>query len=290
MRDYFTYNGTDSTDFGCVIEHRTNYIAPQKVVERFNVRGRSGDLIIDTGAYSNVVLPYDVFVPHNQVSAFVNWLKSQVGYLRLEDTYDPTVFRKAMYEDELTADNIMAQFGQATIEFNAKPQRYLKEGETPIEIANSGDTLINEWEVALPLIVIEGTGDITFAINNNTLSIADLEDTITLDAETQNCYKGALNLNNTIEIINTEGVEEEQIGTLALDPLTGELVVTYVESTPAVMYYVDDAGNLIFATNLNTQVSLGTTKKFPVLEKGENTIAWTGNVTSVTITPRWWKL
>lgn len=232
MRDYFTFNNISSTTYGCVIEKRPEYIAPKKIIEKFSVRGRSGDLTIDTGAYENVTLPYDVFVPHNQVSAFVNWLKTVVGYQRLENTYEPDVFRMALYEDELTVDNIMGQFGQATIEFNAKPQRFLKSGETTLMFTTSGEALLNEYEEALPLIVINGSDDVTFAINNNAVNITGLDTTITLDSETKNCYRGTLNLNNTVSLTN----------------------------------------------------------KFPVLEKGANTISWSGNVTSVEITPRWWKI
>ena len=229
MRDYFTFNGTDSTQYGCVIEKRPDYVAPEKVLERFSVRGRSGDLVIDTGAYKNVTLPYNIFVPHNQVSAFVNWLKSQVGYLRLEDTYETDVFRMALYEDELTVDNIMAQFGQATIEFNAKPQRFLKSGETVQTFTSSGGTLTNDYEVALPLITITGSGEITFSINNNAVTISTISTSITLDAETQNCYRGSTNLNSTVALTNKFPILEKGLNTISW---SGSGSVTKVEITP----------------------------------------------------------
>lgn len=292
MRDYFTFNGVNSTDYGCVIEHRPPYVAPKKVLEVFDVRGRSGALVIDTGAYENVTLEYAIFVPHANVPAFVNWIKGQKGYLRLEDTYNPDIFRKAYYEEDLTVENILGQFGQATIEFQAKPQRYLKSGETPILITENGYNLQNDWEEALPLITITGTGDITFSINNNIVNISALEDTITLDAETQNCYKGAINLNNTIIISGRgiEGVDPDDLGTLELDPLTGILSVVYRGTPIEIMYTVNDAGQLIASTNLNSSVDLTGDGRFPVLDKGMNVISWSGNVTSVMITPRWWRL
>lgn len=232
MRDYFTYAGTSSADHNCIIQTRPSYIAPERVVERFSVRGRSGDLIIDTGAYSNTARAYNVFVPHDNVTGFVNWLKSQVGYQRLEDTYEPDVYRKAACTTEFVTDNILGQFGSAEIVFDCKPQRYLKSGETATTYTTSGTTIYNYYEEALPLITINGSGNITFSINNNGVSITGVSSSITLDAETQNCYKGTINLNSTVTLSN----------------------------------------------------------KFPVLEKGANSISWTGTVTSVVITPRWWKL
>ncbi len=232
MRDYFTLNGTTSTTYGCTIQKRPDYVTPSKVIEKFSVRGRSGDLTIDTGAYNNVTLPYDVFVPHDQVSAFVNWIKTFVGYQRLEDTYDPDVFRMVLYEDDLTVENLMGQFGQATITFNAKPQRFLKDGEVVRTFTESGEAMLNEYEPAYPMIVINGSGDVTLAINNNAVNITGLDSTITIDCETKNCYRGTLNLNNTVSLTN----------------------------------------------------------QFPFLDKGANTISWEGDITSVEITPRWWKI
>ena len=230
--DYFTYAGTASTAYGCVIQTRPSYIAPERIVERFSVRGRSGDLIIDTGSYSNVSRAYNVFVPHANVSDFVNWLKSQVGYQRLEDTYETDVYRKAACITEFEADNIFGQFNTAEIVFDCKPQRYLKSGETATTLTTSGGTMYNAYEEALPLITINGSGNVTLSINNNSASITGVSGSITLDAETQNCYKGTINLNSTVTLTN----------------------------------------------------------KFPVLEKGSNIISWTGTVSSVVITPRWWKI
>lgn len=290
MRDSFTYNNTNSLSaYNCVIQRRPNYTTPQKVVETFNVRGRSGDLAIDTGAYSNITLEYEVFVPHENRSEFANWLKMQIGYQRLEDTYEPDVFRKAMYVKGLDIENIMAQFGTATLEFDAKPQRYLKDGENAVVFTTSGGTLDNDWEVALPLITITGSGDITFAINNNIVNISDLQELIILDSETQNCYRGNINLNGSISISGTEPTAVD-FSTLQLNTTDGFLYVLHTDDPDDVTYTVGDDGVLYASINANGNVGLGTTGKFPVLERGRNTISWTGNVTSVSIIPRWWKL
>ena len=230
--DYFTYAGTDSTSYGGIIETRPSYTAPTRVVEKFSVRGRSGDLIIDTGSYENVERTYKIFVPYANISDFINLLKGQVGYQRLEDTYEADVYRKAACINAFETFNIFDDFGEAEVTFDCKPQRYLKSGETAITYTTSGQTLYNYYEEALPLITINGSGNITFSINNNSASITGVSSSITLDAETQNCYRGTINLNNTVTLTNN----------------------------------------------------------FPVLEKGANAISWTGTVSSVGITPRWWKL
>ena len=289
MRDYFTYNNTNSTAYSCVIQRRPDYETPRKVVETVSVRGRSGDLVIDTGAYNNTTREYEVFVPHAQRSEFANWLKIQTGYQRLEDTYEPDVFRKAMYVNSLDIENIMAQFGTATLEFNCKPQRYLKSGENAVVFTSSGGTLDNEWEVALPLITITGSGDITFAINNNTVYIEDLTDMIVLDCETQNCYKGSINLNGSITI-DGAAATEVNFSTLQFNPTDGYLYVLHTTDPDDVTYGIGDDGVLYASINANSGVGLGTTGRFPVLERGRNTISWSGNVSNVSIVPRWWKL
>lgn len=57
----------------------------------------------------------------------LNWLHQGSGYLRLEDSYEPSYYRLASYKENANLTNILAQGGQATITFDCKPQRFLKE-------------------------------------------------------------------------------------------------------------------------------------------------------------------
>lgn len=239
MRNYFYFNGFRSTDKGLTIEKCPSVSTGQRVVNKVSVPGRSGDLVIDTGAYGNYTQPYEIWFKDKRRGTtraardIAQWLLSGTGYLQLEDTYDPEVFRLAMFTGPLDVENWMLMAGRATLEFDCQPQRWLKGGQNPISV-ESGQRLFNAWQPALPLIRVTGTGNGSLTVGGSTFTISDMPGAITLDSETQDAYTG--------------------------DP------------------YVN--------LNNNVKVSGG----YPVLQAGETAVSFSGGITAVQITPRWWSL
>ena len=239
VRNYFYFNGARSIDKGLTIEKCPTIVTGQRSVEKITVPGRSGDLVIDTGAYGNYTQPYEIWFMDKRRGTeraardIAQWLLSGTGYMRLEDSYDPEVFRLAMFTGPIEVENWMLRAGRATLEFDCQPQRWLKSGQNPITM-QSGQSLINNWQPALPLIKVTGTGDGSLTVGNGTFTISDMPGGILLDSETQDAYWG--------------------------DPYT----------------------NL----NNNVQVNGG----YPVLQAGETAVSFSGGITAVHITPRWWSL
>ena len=72
-------------------------------------------------------------------------------------------------------------------------------------------------------------------------------------------------------------------------------VGTYTVSISSITNYINldcetqDAYKTL-AENQNSRVTITQGDSFPVLVPGSNTISWTGTVTKVEITPRWWEL
>lgn len=237
MRSYFTFNGHSSLDFGIGIEQCRNYPTASRTIDRYTVPGRPGELLQETGTYSNVTQSYEIYFPGKPdgmtatAAAIAGWLLSSNGYMRLEDSYEPEYYRLASYAGPFDAENWMNLYGRATLDFDCMPQRWRKDGENPVSVT-SGGSLYNAWMEALPLIEITGTGAGVFSIGSNTVQISDIPGNIVLDADTQNAYSGTQNLNGNITI----------------------------------------NGN------------------FPTLAPGENPIIWSGGITGVQITPRWWRL
>lgn len=237
MGNYFFFNGARSIDKGLTIEYCPSVGTGQRVVEKISVPGRSGDLVIDTGAYGNYIQPYEIWFKDKlrgttrAARDIAQWLLSGIGYMRLEDTYDPEVFRLAMFTGPFDVENWMLTHGRATLEFDCQPQRWLKTGQRPVAV-QSGQSLINTWQPAKPLIQVTGTGDGTLVVGGSTISISEMTGAITLDSETEDAYSGTENLNN------------------------------------------------------NVQVNGG----YPILQNGETAVSFSGGITAVQITPRWWSL
>lgn len=237
MGNYFFFNGARSIDKGLTIEYCPSVGTGQRVVEKISVPGRSGDLVIDTGAYGNYTQSYEIWFKDKlrgttrAARDIAQWLLSGIGYMRMEDTYDPEVFRLAMFIGPFDVENWMLTHGRATLEFDCQPQRWLKTGQLPVAV-QSGQSLINTWQPAKPLIQVTGTGDGTLVVGGSTISISDMTGAITLDSETEDAYSGTENLNN------------------------------------------------------NVQVNGG----YPILQNGETSVSFSGGITAVQITPRWWSL
>ena len=175
--NYFTFGGVNSKDYGIYISSEAVFGTPERSVEAISIPGRNGDLLIDQGRWENIKAEYTAgtFADNaedfaNKISAFRNAIASKIGYQRLEDTYNPDEYRMAAFVSGIDVDTVnYNEAGEFKIIFNCKPQRWLKDGETPITIA-SGDTVENPTLFdSYPLLAAEGYGEIEF--NGYTVNI-----------------------------------------------------------------------------------------------------------------------
>lgn len=203
-----TFNGIASDKLGIQVEHPPGYETPKKDYEIVHVPGRNGDVYIDKGSYQNISRTYDIAVGSvggdfttlaNKIS---EWLYAPIGYARLEDTYEPDYYRLASYSDTMDVKNILKQAGRVTISFDCKPQRFLKSGEQTIKLTAKG-TLTNPTKFdALPTITVKGSGKGVLQIGNYTITISEINSSITIDCELQDAYNGTANRNSSVTLNN----------------------------------------------------------------------------------------
>ncbi len=196
------FAGKSSDDVGVVVEYSPRPTRPLKKYEVMSVAGRNGDILFEQDAYENYVQTYEVYVRaqrnrlHYAANAVAEWLYAPKGYQRLEDSYDLDHYRLAYYVGALDIEGVLNTFGRATLEFNCKPQRYLKSGEAALPAITATSTLVNPTEFpARPLITVYGSGTGALAIGDYTVSFTDINSYVTLDCETQNAYKNTVNRN-----------------------------------------------------------------------------------------------
>ena len=135
---------------------------------------------------------------HADARSIVMWLCKGPGYYRLTDTYDPTIYMKARVASQEVVRDWMNYMGRTTIEFDCKPQRFLISGETEVTLT-SGATTVNSYMPCYPIFTVTGNGDLN--VNGNIITISNNSgDTITIDCETQNAYKGTTNRNADIVV------------------------------------------------------------------------------------------
>lgn len=202
--NYFVFNGEPSSDYGVYIGGQGTYNAPQRDVKKYSIPGRNGDLMLDNGRFFNISVSYPVVIMREfseRAEAFNAWLKSQSGYVRLEDTYHPESYRLAHCTEGIVYDTYKQnRIGKTIVTFDCKPQRYLKSGDLVKEYTAAGAIKNPTRFDSLPIIVVYGSGNGTVTIGNETIAITGINEYITIDSENQDCYKGTLNENQKVTL------------------------------------------------------------------------------------------
>lgn len=199
------YGGEASTDYGIVVSEAPTFEKPKKRVQVYNVQGRNGSIVIEDGSYDDVTRNYKVWVAKDRfeslpdiVDSLSSWLYSKSGYVRLEDSFEPDVYRLAYYVGGQEVTNRLLQVGETTLSFTCRPERFLKDAEREQTFSN-GSKINNPTRYASkPLIHIEGTGTVSVSINGVVIS-ATITDYINIDVERMDAYRlPSENKNSTI--------------------------------------------------------------------------------------------
>ena len=116
--------------------------------------------------------------------------------------------------------------------------------------------------------------------------------TIVFECKPQRFLKtgdNAITVQNSLTIMNPTGFEA-----YPLFKVTGTSGVLTVNGNSITFSSIDDFVMLdcelqdAYKENINKNSTISGT--FPVLKPGSNTISWTGNISSVTMKPRWWTI
>ena len=140
------FNGISSADFGCTIERRPNHTRGSRRGELIEVPGRNGAAVLEDGSFTTYKQEYvisfkegDTMPPYKRAAQVAEWLLGSRGFCRLEDDFEPNVYRIARYAGALNIEQVADEYGRVVLEFECQPQRYLKLGETEIGVESSVD-------------------------------------------------------------------------------------------------------------------------------------------------------
>lgn len=189
------WGGEQSVDFGMVVDSVPVFDKPTKRIEAVSIPGRNGSIIFDQDAFDDVVRTYSVWLAEDsmdtlaeKVSAATAWLYANKGYQRLEDNFEPDIYRLAYYSGANDITNELLNAGRTSLTFTCRPERFLKSAENPVSVTN-GDTLVNPTRFASkPLIKITAAGTVDLSINGVTIT-AVVADYINIDVERMNAYR-----------------------------------------------------------------------------------------------------
>lgn len=172
------FGNVNSANYGIYITGAGAFNAPERAVELVSIPGRNGAIAIDQGRYENIEVTYPAGVFgdskadfRTRFAEFRNAMKSQIGYQRLTDTYNPNEYRMALFISAIEIDPVAQnKAGEFNIVFNCKPQRWLTSGETEVTVS-SGGTLTNPTLFdSSPLLKVRGYGELDVNGYNITLN------------------------------------------------------------------------------------------------------------------------
>lgn len=165
----FSYNGISAHSLGVEIERYPGIPKPRKRVVTHSISGRNGVLTQWDGSYENTTIRYDIWfraggdtapigyqTVADQARAVADWLLLAPHGSRLEDTYDPGIFRHGTFVGPLDIENILGRYGRTTIEFSVSPQSFLSDGERRLSVNPAGVLLVSNPTryTALPVIEV----------------------------------------------------------------------------------------------------------------------------------------
>lgn len=188
--------GKPSQDLGIVVEKPPVIRRPARKFTKYTVPGRNGDIVEQQDAWDNYTQTYTIWAGGNDYgsapitySAISSWLLSPKGYQRLEDNFEPDIYREAYFVGPVEAENLLTQVGKCELSFVCKPQRFLKIGEKTTNYIMTSKLYNPTQFDAKPLIKVLGSGDGTVTLNGVTMTITGMTDYLYIDCEAQNVYR-----------------------------------------------------------------------------------------------------
>lgn len=201
--NYFEFLGKKSTDFGIAVIETNTYKSSEKDIKFVSIPGNNGDYFQDNQRRKNVTVKYNcAIIPlkkfasrQEQLDAISSWLNTKVnGYSKLYDSYNPDVYRQAVFHQELEPEKSTADVYTMMIMFACKPLKYEIKGDTAItKLNDNGITLSltnNTATNSYPLIILNPATDrvgMNFELNNTNWYV-EASDTVFFDSEQGKVY------------------------------------------------------------------------------------------------------
>lgn len=174
------FDGVDSRNYGIYITGDAVFNSPERDVEMIEIPGRNGAYALDKGRFGNIEVSYPAGIFGDTeadfregIRAFRNALASRKGYKRLEDDYNPTEYRMAVYKSGLEVTPTALKAGEFTITFDCKPQRFLVSGESRIALQRGVPFVNPTLFPSSPLYDFEATGDGFFVVGDYKVNVVN---------------------------------------------------------------------------------------------------------------------
>ena len=192
---WFTFKGIDSREMGVIVTAMPETVRAERRIESITVAGRNGSLHTDEGVYESYDRTMEcALIKRAKLDEIAAWL---VGSGEMTFSTEPDKAYRVTIANKISITQMMRVFQKFQIILDTQPFKYsvnpandFVELTAPTTIRNSG-TVYSE-----PLITVYGNGDITLTINGADFPLYGLNESITIDSEMMEVFKGNANQNS----------------------------------------------------------------------------------------------
>lgn len=157
-------------------------------IEHVEIRGRHGSL---TKKYGYKDIPFEVALYFYENRSFRKAYRLAKMYLLFAETLnfmdDEEVYYKIKSVRIDTAESEIFKLGMFTVEFTLAPFMYEIDNEP--QIITSETTITNLGYESEPMMTVTASGTGNIYINDQEVTVKDINGTITIDSELQNAYR-----------------------------------------------------------------------------------------------------
>lgn len=180
-------NGIYTEEKGIYPKGRYEVPTAEEDIEFIEIKGRDGELTKKYG-YKNIPFPVTFYMRADSFkTAFRKAKPFILGAKTLQVDDDDEVFYKVKSVKINPAENVMKTFGEFEVEFTLDPFMYEIENE-PISITER-TVIENVGHDTLPILTAKASGTGRIKVNEQEVTIQNVNGSITIDSEMQNAYR-----------------------------------------------------------------------------------------------------
>lgn len=191
---WFTFKGVDSREMGVIVTAMPETVRAERRIESITVAGRNGSLHTDEGVYESYDRTMEcALIKRAKLDEVAAWL---VGSGEMTFSTEPDKVYRVTIANKISIAQMMRVFQKFQVILDTQPFKYsvnaagdALELTAPTTIRNSG-TVYSE-----PLITVYGSGDITLTVNGADFPLYGVQESITIDSEMMEVFKGNTNQN-----------------------------------------------------------------------------------------------
>lgn len=195
VKQIFFNNKFSNEEFNLLISEPPTISISNENIEVISVPGRNGSLTKRLGTYNDKIITVKFKLVESDLYAYeyslinitewLNIIKNNKLYLDVYNFED--YYYKVKYCEIGDIQRQLNWYGEFEVKFICEPFKY--SSAKNINIKENKNIYCSSTIDTEPVITVDGVGDITLIIGNNSIILKDITDTITIDSEMLMCYK-----------------------------------------------------------------------------------------------------